>query len=290
MTPRENSPVATSIRARLANLAREKRIGFDTLLIRYVNERILFRLGQSKYKSRFVLKGAMLQTIWLDDPFRPTRDIDLLAYGDSDPEKLHEIFIEILSVEADDGLVFALDTLLVEPIRLEDEYGGLRLTAISKLAGAHIKIQIDFGFGDDVVPEILDIIYPSLLDLPPPAIKAYPKETVVSEKLHAIVTLGQSNSRMKDFYDIWVMSHEMEFDEAILAQAIYATFKRRQTAIPSEMPVGLSPEFAHDHEATKRWQFFIERNNLAYAPNTFAEVLSDLGKFLRPAMMLAMAI
>src|SRR5208282_4310101 len=203
---RSTAATGASVRARLGTLAREKGINLELLLVRYVHERLLYRLCQSKHRQRFILKGAMLQTIWLADPFRPTRDLDLLGQGDSEPEILRATFREILAIECDDGIVFDLDGLVVEPIRQETEYGGLRVETTAHIAGARVKIQIDLGFGDAITPDASEIDYPALLDQPAPRIRAYPKETVVAEKLQAIVILGATNGRMKDFYDLWMMS------------------------------------------------------------------------------------
>lgn len=281
------SATGASVRARLGALARAKGINLELLLVRYALERLLYRLGQSKYRHRFILKGAMLQTVWLADPFRPTRDLDLLAYGDSDPENVRATFREILAIESDDGIVFDLDSLSIEPIRLEAEYGGLRLETTARLAGARIKIQIDLGFGDVMTPDALEIDYPVLLDFPVPRIRAYPRETVVAEKFQAIVVLGAANGRMKDFYDLWMMSRHFSFDGATLVKAIMATFARRQTPLPTEVPVGLSREFAMDADAIGRWGFFTTRNVLGQTPGSFGEIIVALRDFLMPVVRLA---
>jgi predicted nucleotidyltransferase component of viral defense system len=284
---RDASPIGASVRARLGALAREKGINLELLLVRYTLERLLYRLGQSKHRHRFVLKGAMLQTVWMEDPFRPTRDLDLLAHGGSEPESVRATFCEILAIESDDGVIFDLDTLSIEPIRLEAEYGGLRLETTARLAGARIKIQVDLGFGDAVTPEATEIDYPVLLDSPIPRIRAYPKEAVIAEKLQAIVVLGATNGRMKDFYDLWMMSRHFAFDGATLARAIAATFSRRRTALPTAVPVGLSQEFGTDTEAIRRWRFFTTRNVLAQVPESFDEIVVALRDFLVPAIGLA---
>jgi predicted nucleotidyltransferase component of viral defense system len=284
---RSISATGDSVRARLATLAREKGVNLELFLVRYVHERLLYRLGKSQYRQRFVLKGAMLQTVWLADPFRPTRDLDLLGHGDSDAESIKNVFRKILSIDDADGIAFDLDSLSVEPIREENEYGGLRVETMARLAGARIKVQIDVGFGDAVTPEAIEIDYPALLDLPPPKIRAYPKETVVAEKLQAIIALGETNGRMKDFYDLWMMSRNFAFDASTLAKAVAATFERRRTALPSEVPVGLSKEFGANADAVRRWGFFTSRNVLSEQPGQFGEVLTDLRAFLMPPMRVA---
>ncbi len=226
----------------------------------------------------------MLQTVWLDNPFRPTRDLDLAGFGHDDPAGIGKMFQEILSITADDGIVFDVGGLSVEPIREANAYGGLRLETQAQLAGARLKIQVDIGFGDAVTPEPLDIEYPALLDAPPPRIRAYPKETVVAEKLQAITVLGKLNGRMKDFYDLWMMSRHLEFDVEELAKAIAATFARRRTPIPDDPPVGLTEEFSRDPDAIQRWEFFTNRNVLSEKPPSLQETVAALRQFVLPPM------
>lgn len=284
---RSPTNIGASVRARLGALAREKGINLELLLVRYAHERLLYRLGQSKYRHRFILKGAMLQTIWLADPFRPTRDLDLLGHGDSDTDSLQTVFGEILAIECDDGVVFDLDGLSVEPIREETEYGGQRIETTARIAGAQLRVRIDLGFGDAITPDADEIAYPVLLDQPAPKIRAYPKETVIAEKLQAIVVLGVTNGRMKDFYDLWMMSRHFSFEAALLAKAVAATFERRRTPLPAGIPVGLSDAFATNADAVRRWEFFTSRNVLSEQPGSFAEVVATLRGFLMPAIQLA---
>jgi len=283
MTP-DRSKIALDVRTRLGIHARAKNINLEIVLVRYVHERLLYRLGQSKYKDRFILKGAMLQTLWLDDPFRPTRDMDLLAFGENDQASLLSIFREILAIESADGIQFELDSLAINDIRLDNEYGGLHVEALSYLGRSPIKVQIDLGFGDAVVPEAREIDFPALLDFPSPRIRAYPQEVVIAEKLHAIVILGRRNSRMKDFYDLWMMSQHFSFDIVPLRSAVAATFSRRQTDLPENIPVGLSEEFVADVTNAKLWTNFISRNILAQSPSSFSDVLADLRTFLMPVI------
>lgn len=276
-----------SVRARLGALARSKEINLELFLVRYALERLLFRLGQSKYRQRFILKGAMLQTVWLEDPFRPTRDLDFLAHGDSNAANLKAIFHEILSINNDDGIAFDVERLSADTIRQQTEYGGLRLETTAYLASARIKVQIDLGFGDAVIPNAMEIEYPVLLDSPAPRILAYPKETVVAEKFQAIVALGATNGRMKDFYDLWMMSRHFTFEGAVLAKATMATFTRRNTTLPDDIPVGLSDGFATDTDAVRRWNLFITRNVLSQHPGAFSDVIVMLRDFLMPVIHLA---
>jgi hypothetical protein len=204
----------------------------------------LYRLSKSGYRDRFILKGAMLFLLWGDQPHRPTRDVDFLGFGDSSETDLQAIFRELCDIPVeDDGLTLVANSVQIEVIRDATEYGGLRVRLFGDLAGARVPIQADIGFGDAVTPEPKEIEYPTLLSNPAPYLKAYPRETVVAEKYQALVHLGMANSRMKDFYDLWVIANDFDFDGLILSEAIRNTFSRRRTPLPEHMPSGLSPEF-----------------------------------------------
>jgi len=203
--PKPLRNIGASIRARLQNLAKERHQQFDLLLTRYALERLLYRLSRTKHRDRFVLKGAMLMTTWFDDPHRPTRDLDLLGYGEPDPEAMLGVFREICAVEADDGIAFDVAGLEIDRIREELDYGGLRIKTTATVSGARVRVVIDIGFGDAVEPGLTEVELPVLLDLPSPRLRAYPRETVIAEKFQAMVALGRANSRMKDFYDVWLL-------------------------------------------------------------------------------------
>ncbi len=272
--------IGASVRARLLGLSRAGGQSFDLVLTRFALERLLFRLGQSTLADRFVLKGAMLMMTWFDDPYRGTRDLDLLASGDADPDAMLAAFREIMAQDAGDGVQFDAGALRVDRIREELEYGGLRLHTTAGIGGAKIKVTIDIGFGDAVEPNAEFVDYPSMLDLPTPRLRAYTRETVIAEKFQAMVALGRANSRMKDFYDIWILSRSFAFDDDRLPRAIAATFARRETPIPDELPVALSPSFAADAQKQQQWRAFIE--DVAIIPGEFADVIRDLAAFLMP--------
>ena len=276
-TPRD---VGTSVRARLLTLARQKGQAFDLLLTRYANERLLHRLSLSPHRSRFVLKGAMLMTTWFDDPHRPTRDVDFLGYGDSAPDSMLVTFREICAIEVNDGMVFDIDALRVELIREELEYGGLRLRTTGRLAGARITVIIDIGFGDAIEPGLDEVNLPVLLDLPQPRLRVYARETVIAEKFQAMVMLGLANSRMKDFYDVWILSRSYAFEDDRLPRAIAATFERRDTAIPLEAPMALTQAFALDSGKQRQWAAFVR--DLAINIPALEAVVTDLAEFLIP--------
>ena len=284
--PRSN--VGASVRARLLNLARETRQPLEILLIRFVLERLLHRLSQTAHADRFVLKGAMLLTTWLPHTDRGTRDLDLLGFGGSGEARILGIFREVMGLEAADGVTFDVDALHIDRIREEMTYGGLRLRTTATLAGARIAVVIDIGFGDSVEPGLEKIDYPVLLDFPAPSLLAYARETVVAEKFQAMVALGRANTRMKDFYDIWILSRSHAFDPDRLAQALAATFARRETAIPKEVPHALSEAFARDDAKSRQWIAFVA--DLPDAPRDLAKVVADLAVFLMPAAAAARSL
>jgi predicted nucleotidyltransferase component of viral defense system len=272
--------IGASVRARLLNLAKERNQPFELLLIRYTLERLLYRLSTSKHRERFALKGAMLMRHWLDDPHRPTRDLDLLGFGDSDPELTLKIFREICAVKADDAVVFDVDGLVVDRVRDESGYSGLRLKTYATVDGARVRVVIDIGYGDATEPGLNDIELPVLLDQPAPNLRAYPYETVIAEKFQAMVALGLANSRLKDFYDIWILAQTCDFKDGRLAQAIAATFARRKTEIPTERPDGLTLAFASDPTKQQQWNGFVEE--VAVNPGPLVDVVEALAAFRLP--------
>ena len=280
--------VGASVRSRLLNLARDRGQPFDLVITHYALERVLYRLSRSAYRDRFALKGAMLITTWFPDPHRPTRDLDLLGFGDSAEESILRVFREVCGMLADDGITFEVDNLRIERIREELEYGGLRLRTVANLSRARINVVIDVGFGDAVDPGLEEIEFPVLLDSAAPRLRAYSRETVIAEKFQAMVHLGRANSRMKDFYDVWVLSKAYGFDPDRLAKAIAATFERRRTAIPSEVPDALTSEFARDASKRRQWDAFVRE--LAAGPDSLEAVVSDLAAFLMPMAIKARAL
>lgn len=254
--PERPRNIGASVRQRLLNLAHASGQPLELLLTRYALERLLHRLSMSPHRDRFVLKGAMLLVTWFAEPHRATRDVDLLGFGDATEDALLETFREIMAVEVDDGVSFDLKGLRIEPIREELEYGGSRLRTTAALSGARIPITVDIGFGDAVEPGIEEIDLPVLLDMPSPHLRAYPPETVIAEKFHAMVVLGRANSRMKDYYDVWMLLNAFDLEPERLRQAIVATFARRGTLIPAEAPDGLSDAFASDAGKLRQWDAF----------------------------------
>ncbi|HNJ82149.1 MAG TPA: nucleotidyl transferase AbiEii/AbiGii toxin family protein [Piscinibacter sp.] len=276
--PEKPRNVGASVRQRLLNLARASGQPLELLLTRYALERLLHRLSLSAHRERFVLKGALLLTTWFDEPHRATRDLDLLGYGDPSDESLLAVFREVMGIPCDDGVSFDIARLQVQPIREELEYGGSRLRTTAALAGARIPVVVDIGFGDTIEPGAEDIELPVLLEMPSPHLRAYPQETVIAEKVHAMVVLGLANSRMKDYYDVWMLQRGFKIDEARLQRAIAATFARRRTDLPATTPEGLSDAFADDPGKQAQWNAFVR--NLSAPGPTLAEVVKDLQAWL----------
>jgi len=273
--------IGVSVRDRLTARARERRENAQLLMTRYAIERVLYRLSVSPHRERFVLKGAMLFSLWAPVPYRATGDLDLLGFGDNAPDAIAAAFTEILAQPVgDDGLVFRLDTLRAAPARPEDEYAGIRLDFLAELAGARLPMHIDIGYGDRVTPCPVEIEYPALLDQPRPHLRAYPPETVVAEKFQAMVELGELNSRMKDFFDLWAIAGAFAFEGAVLAEAIRGTFEQRRTAIPGELPSALTEAFANAKQA--QWAAFLRRTEIALAPEPFPEVQARIAEFVMP--------
>jgi hypothetical protein len=280
---------AASVRARLLNVAKATGTDFNLVLVRFALERLLFRLSTSAHSDRFVLKGALLFTLWYDLPHRATRDADLLGFGPSDTGSMASVFRDIASVAADDGIVFDPASIRAGVIRKDAGYGGVRVTLNGKLANARCVAQVDVGFGDAVTPGPTDAVYPVLLDdLPAPRLRTYPVYTVVAEKLHAIVVLGMVNSRLKDYLDLVVIMEREALDEPTLALAIAATFQRRGTALPNALPVGLSDEFALDPTRIALWQSLLKKNDIVHRP--LVDVVTVLRVALWPAVVQAGAL
>jgi predicted nucleotidyltransferase component of viral defense system len=277
--------MAASVRQRLLNLARDRRADFQLVLIQYAIERLLYRLSRSAHRDRFLLKGAMLFSVWSDEPFRPTRDLDFLGLGDSSIAAIEKLVEEICHTRVeDDGLEFS-DAIEGEEIREDQEYRGVRLRFEAHLAGARIPMQIDVGFGDAVTPPPEMIDYPVLLDLPAPWIRAYPREVVVAEKFQAMVVLGIANSRMKDFFDLWMLASVFDFEGPRLSSAIKATFERRDTRLSSDPPLALTEEFYGNASKQVQWSAFLRKGRLKIEEKDFRKVGFLLREFLMPPIV-----
>jgi predicted nucleotidyltransferase component of viral defense system len=282
--------VGASVRQRLLNKARETGRPFSELLQYFAMERFLYRLSKSEYADKFVLKGALMLTAWNAPLLRPTMDIDLLGRIGNDIGAMTAIVREICAgdVEPDDGLVFDAATVQGERIAEAAEYEGVRIRFRATLDAARIQMQLDVGFGDIVVPAAMLTTYPTILDLPAARLLAYSKETAVAEKFEAMVKLGELNSRMKDFFDVWLLSRSFDFDGPRLCEAIEKTFKRRGTVLPDGEPVALTEEFSGNAQKQAQWAGFIRRTKLRDVA-ALTEIVDQLREFLMPAMRAASA-
>ena len=272
---------AASIRQKLRNLAREREEDFDYVLRQYVMQRLLYRLSGSDYAEQFLLKGALLFWLWNENFHRPTRDIDLLSYGDNDVPHLEAVFRQIVSREEDDGLEFDVDSVSGIEIKEGADYSGVRLTGFANLKKARIPFQVDIGYGDAVIPAAEEIKLPVYLDLPMPQLRAYPVYAVIAEKFQAMVMLGIANSRMKDFYDIHVIAQSMILDGNILAQAIKATFETRKTAISTEGLALFGDEFKQDIGKSVQWNAFLNKNNITDEED-FSNIVTEIQRLIEP--------
>ncbi len=271
--------LSASIHARLLNGAKERGEDFDQVLSRYATERCLYRLSSLPAREELWLKGAKLFDLWFDIPHRPTRDADFLGFGPIDADLLQRTVAEICTVRFDDGMEFDPESIAVEPIRDGARYGGLRVRLVGTLGRARTTVQLDVGYGDAVTPGPEEAIYPTLLEgFPAPQLRVYPRATVVAEKLEAIVSIGMANTRLKDYYDLRALIQEGKLDTAQLSQAIEATFRRRGTQMPDEMPVGLSDQFSGDSAKRAQWRAFLGRNRLDEID--LGDVVEELREFL----------
>jgi hypothetical protein len=277
-----NKNLPASVRQRLMNKSKETARPFQEVLQYFAMERFLYRLAQSRHADKFILKGAVMFTVWAGPTSRPTKDIDFLARMENDVEPVVEVMRDICGqvVEAD-GLVFDAASVTGATIKEDAEYSGVRVTFLVTLQNARVPMQIDLGFGDVVTPKAEMAEYPVLLDFPVPRLLAYPRETVVAEKFEAMTKLGQLNSRMKDFYDLWVLSRQFDFDGATLASAIERTFAHRKTVVVSR-PTALTSEFTVDISKQSQWQGFIRKTRLDDVPASLNSVIDELVLFLVP--------
>lgn len=270
--------LAASVLARLLTLAKQRGDDYNLLLNRFAMERLLARVSASAHADRFLLKGALLFALWYETPHRPTRDADLLGFGPDDAANLISTFRDVTSIDLGDAVVFDPESVRAGAIREDNTYGGTRISLVGRIGSARCTLQIDVGFGDAVTPEPQTAIYPTLLDdFEAPRLRVYPVYTVIAEKYQAMVMLGHTNTRMKDFFDLEVIARRTELDGAMLAAAIAATFSRRQTAVPAEVPVALTAQFSEAAAKRRQWQAFLGKNRIAASDlNDVVELLADL--------------
>ena len=274
--------VSASVHQRLLNKARKSSRPFNELLQHYAIERFLYRLSMTPYAEKFFLKGALMFSLWRGKWTRPTMDIDLLGKIDNSLETIVAAIKEACAVEVEaDGMFFDQETVNAERIVEDALYEGVRVGIQGLLGNARINLQVDIGFGDEIVPEPCNILYPALLNFPSPALKSYTMESTIAEKFQAMAKLGVLNSRMKDFYDIWMLSRSFDFSGKILSRAIFQTFSNRNTPIHNE-PAIFNSSFVQDKSKSQQWQGFIRKAKLVNAPGTFEEVVEGVRVFLGP--------
>ncbi len=281
----KKSNLAASVAARLLNRAKQRGEDYPTLLTGFCFERFLYRLGASSVRDRFVLKGAMLLRLWSDQPYRATRDLDLLRRGDGSFEAIRDDIRSICATRVEpDAVVFDPDAIRIEAIRPEDEFAGARTTLPARCGTARLTLQIDMGVGDSVWPAPRPCAYPALLEFPTPEVLAYPREAVVAEKFEAMVVLGDRNSRIKDFFDLHHLASRFEFDRATLAEAVRRTFTKRRTPIPADDPIGLTPAYWENPSRPAQIRAFARRAGLAISGAPGDEFARLLGTFLLPIL------
>ncbi|RAK08173.1 putative nucleotidyltransferase component of viral defense system [Halanaerobium saccharolyticum] len=272
--------LAASVLGRLKNISKELNLPYNLVMQLFVQERLLYRLSLTEYKDNFLLKGGLLLYSMTEFKGRPTKDIDFLLRGKSNKaQNIEKIIKEIANVKVNDGVRFKSSEIKSQSITEGAEYKGQRIKLIALMGQARIHLQIDIGFGDIVVPEAVNIRYPSLLDFDPPEINAYSLESVIAEKFEAMVSLALLNSRMKDFYDIYTLMKKKDYNGDILKQAVLQTFNTRGTNFDEDLII-FSEDFKNDQQKIKQWQLFLKRmnkNNIS-----FESVIENIKKFLKP--------
>ena len=277
--------VAASIRSRLLSRAKAEATEFQLFLDRYACERFLYRLGESEVRDRCILKGASLLALWMEEPYRATRDVDLLAFGANDEENVRGVMTTICNVSCPkDGMALDISTLKVSAIRDGQRYGGQRATLIALLGTARCNIQVDFGFGDVVIPGPEEAQLPTMIDgVPAPFLRTYPQVSCIAEKFESMVQLGIGNSRMKDFYDVWALSEAFAFDGPELQEAVARCFDRRGTPWSAERPDALTPAFYSNPQLQDYWTTYGHQVGLLHLPpSAFEEIGSRIQSFLGP--------
>ena len=278
-----------SVRQRLLNLSRTQGRPFQELLQYFAMERFLYRLTKSPYAGRFILKGALLLTAWRAPLSRPTMDIDLAGRTNNQLDHVKEIVGALCDIAVgSDGIEFDRASIDVSRIKEDADYEGVRVRFHGTLARARIPMQLDIGFGDLITPGPTEIEYPGLLDFPAPVLQAYPKETVVAEKLEALTTLGVLNSRIKDYYDLALLSRMYPFEGELLAQAVGATFHHRRTAIEAE-PIGLTQTYCDDPSRALQWRAFVRRSRFREEAGDLTSLVDEIRPFVLPVLSTAAA-
>lgn len=279
---RDIKDVAASVRARLQANAKDTGRPFQEVLQYFAMERFLFRLSVSPHVNRLVLKGGLMLTAWRAPSTRPTKDIDLLARMPNDVDTVVDVVRDICTQKAEpDGLAFDTNSIEGRVIKEDADYEGVRANFLGYLQNARVNMQIDMGFGDVVVPEAVSLDYPTILDHTAPRLSGYSRETAIAEKFEAMVKLGQINGRIRDFFDLWLLLRQFNFEGELLARAIRETFANRGTVV-NPAPVAWTAEFAGDPTKISQWTGFLRKSLIDFAPATFQEIIDEIAGFIGP--------
>lgn len=285
MSDKKNLPA--SVLARLKNIAKQNHVVYSEILSRYVIERFLKRIETSDYASHFILKGGTLFILWSKGfDYRPTMDADLEFRGKGSPEVLTDLFQKLTEVDyiEEDGVRFDPSSVRAKLIREADDYGGVRVTFFAFIGSVRVPVQFDVGIGDAITPTAQRVTFPSLLDIPAPKIRVYPKETVIAEKIETIVKRGLANSRLKDYYDLWILCNDSELRPEIVRKAIERTFARRKTPIPTIVPDGLAHNFSENEQKRIQWNAFLRKNRLDVNGLSFTEIVTAIRQYILPLL------
>lgn len=275
--------ITESVRQRILNQSRADKRPFMELLQYYAMERFLYRLTQSSHAQSYVLKGALMLRAWKSPAFRPTMDIDMLGITGNDEANIVAQIRDILAIDTiPDGLTFDAERIHTERITEDAEYEGINVRFLGFLGTARISMQIDIGFGDVVYPEPQKEELPCVLDFPATSLLCYSRESAVAEKFDAMIKHGSLNSRMKDFYDIWLLSRQFRFDLSALSEAIRLTFKQRGTELEQPL-IAFSAEFISSRQTI--WSSFHKRLRQDHVPASFADIVSEVEMFLAPVII-----
>jgi len=278
---KEIKNTGASVREKLFNIVKRNNLNYDAVLLQYFQERFLYRLAMSDYKDNFILKGGLSFLAYQIPQSRPTKDMDFLGrFISGDFDNIKKIVCHIITIQEPDGIIFFPDTVTVETIKKDQIYEGINVKLKAELAGAKKIISIDIGFGDKIFPGPIKVSFPVLLDFPVPEINVYSKESIIAEKFEAMVTLQLSNSRMKDFYDLWYLASTQTFNDRSLSISIYETFNKRQTSLENRKFI-FTEVFKNDVSKQEQWRAFLLRNNLS-SLEKFYEVIDKLELFLEP--------
>ena len=284
MTRRPLKNVVHSVHQRLLNKAKEEGRPFNELLQYYAMERFLYRLSRSSHANAFMLKGALMLTVWRAPVTRPTRDIDLLGRMDNAPDAVAAVMREVCAQDVEpDGLDFDAASVRGKTIAEDADYRGVRVLFDGQLGNARVSMQVDVGFGDVVSGAQDRVEYPTILDLPAPQLRGYSRESAIAEKLHAMVKLGEQNSRMRDFFDVWLLSGQFAFDGGALSDAFQRTFASRGTEFPA-LPVAFTDVFTDNDGRRTLWRGFLRKSRIKGAPQELSEVVAANAAFLGPVL------